>query len=188
MNEFIMHRYPANLLIKPEDFPVPADSVMNCGQAMYKDKTVLLVAAIYRGLVNVKRTGIHIEMSDNRINFQIDPNPLCSGTDFGGDDRFYDRWVIDPHITQIGDEYYICCPGQGTIGPCELLEKSTDFKAAEFLGAEIKDTWLFEDSLTAIETATKIGMPTVGIYDKFNYGQKAPATFLRVLLSTLVAL
>ena len=31
MNEFIMHRYPANLLIKPEDFPVPADSVMNCG-------------------------------------------------------------------------------------------------------------------------------------------------------------
>ena len=52
-----------------------------------------------------------------------------------------------------------------------MLEKSTDFKAAEFLGAEIKDTWLFEDSLTAIETATKIGMPTVGIYDKFNYGQ-----------------
>ena len=39
---------------------------------MYKDKTVLLVAAIYRGLVNVKRTGIHIAMSDNRINFQID--------------------------------------------------------------------------------------------------------------------
>ncbi len=30
MNEFIMHRHPANPLIKPEDFPVPADSVMNC--------------------------------------------------------------------------------------------------------------------------------------------------------------
>lgn len=44
-------------------------------------------------------------------------------------------------------------------------------QAAEFLGAEIKDTWVFEDSLTAIETAAKIGMPTVGIYDKFNYGQ-----------------
>ena len=25
MNEFIMHRHPANPLIKPEDFPVPAD-------------------------------------------------------------------------------------------------------------------------------------------------------------------
>ena len=25
--------------------------------------------------------------------------------------------------------------------------------------------------MTAIETATKIGMHTVGIYDRFNYGQ-----------------
>jgi predicted ThiF/HesA family dinucleotide-utilizing enzyme len=24
----------------------------------------------------------------------------------------------------------------------------------------------------AIETATKIGMPTVGVYDAFNYGQE----------------
>ena len=101
---------------------------------MYKGKTVLLVAAIYRGLVNGKRTGIHIAMSDDGINFQIDPNPLCSGTDFGGDDMFYDCWVIDPHLTQIGDEYYICRPGQGAIDPCELLEKTTDFKTTEFLG------------------------------------------------------
>lgn len=44
-------------------------------------------------------------------------------------------------------------------------------KAAEFLGTEITETWMFEDSLTAIETATKLSMPTVAIYDKFNYGQ-----------------
>ena len=44
-------------------------------------------------------------------------------------------------------------------------------QAVEFLGTEITDTWMFEDSLTAIETATKLGMPTVGIYDKFNFGQ-----------------
>ena len=134
MNEFIMHRHPANPLIKPEDFPVPADSVMNCGQAMYKGKTVLLVAAIYRGLVNGKRTGIHVAMSDDGINFTVDPKPLCSGTDFGGDKMFYDCWVIDPRLTQIGDEYYICRPGQGAIGPCALLEKTTDFKTTEFLG------------------------------------------------------
>ena len=51
--------------------------------------------------------------------------------------------------------------------------------AAEYLGTEIRETWMFEDSLTAIETATKIGMPTVGIYDPHNYGQdriKAIAT------------
>lgn len=44
--------------------------------------------------------------------------------------------------------------------------------ASEFLGEDIKETWVFEDSLVAIETATKIGMPTVGIYDPFNFGQE----------------
>jgi len=59
---------------------------------------------------------------------------------------------------------------------CGAIGKGKDqpdifLQAVEFLGTEIKDTWMFEDSLTAIETATRIGMPTVGIYDKFNYGQ-----------------
>ncbi len=44
-------------------------------------------------------------------------------------------------------------------------------QAAEFLGTAITDTWVFEDSLQAIETVTKLGMPTVGIYDPYNYGQ-----------------
>ena len=44
-------------------------------------------------------------------------------------------------------------------------------QAVDYLGAEISETWMFEDSLTAIETAVRIGMPTVGIYDRFNYGQ-----------------
>ncbi|MBQ4120127.1 MAG: HAD family phosphatase [Clostridia bacterium] len=44
--------------------------------------------------------------------------------------------------------------------------------ASEFLGEEIKDTWVFEDSVVAIETATKIGMSTVAIYDRFNIGQE----------------
>ena len=44
--------------------------------------------------------------------------------------------------------------------------------ASEFLGEELKDTWVFEDSVVAIETATKIGMPTVAIYDRFNFGQE----------------
>lgn len=44
--------------------------------------------------------------------------------------------------------------------------------AKNYLGSEIADTFVFEDSLVAIETAVKIGMPTVGIYDKFNPGQE----------------
>ena len=43
--------------------------------------------------------------------------------------------------------------------------------AADYLGASQSDIWVFEDSLAAIETAAKIGMNTVGIYDSYNYGQ-----------------
>ena len=44
--------------------------------------------------------------------------------------------------------------------------------AKDYLDAGVEDTWVFEDSLTAIKTATKIGMKTVGVYDRFNYGQE----------------
>ena len=44
--------------------------------------------------------------------------------------------------------------------------------ARDFLGEKTEETWVFEDSLVAIETADKIGMPTVGIFDEFNYGQE----------------
>ena len=45
-------------------------------------------------------------------------------------------------------------------------------KACEFLGEKPEETWVFEDSLVAIQTAVKIGMPTVGIYDAYNFGQE----------------
>lgn len=68
------------------------------------------------------------------------------------------------------EEYFI------KVFSCGAIGKGKDapdvfLQAVSFLGTEIKNTWLFEDSLVAIETATKLGMPTVGIYDKFNYGQ-----------------
>ncbi len=43
-------------------------------------------------------------------------------------------------------------------------------KAHEFLGTEKESTWIFEDSVAALETAVKAGYKTVGIYDKFNFG------------------
>ena len=69
-------------------------------------------------------------------------------------------------------KYFLKVFSCGTIGKGKE-EPDIFLQAAEFLGAEIKETWLFEDSLTAIETATKIGMPTVGIYDRYNYGQES---------------
>lgn len=133
MNEFILHRSECNPIVRPEDFPVSADSVMNCGQAMYKGKIVLLIAVIYRGLLNGEKTGIHVGFSEDGIHFQINPEPLCRHTDWCGSVGNFDCWVIDPRLTQIGDTYYIVRPGEGPNGPCALLEKTVDFKTVEFI-------------------------------------------------------
>ena len=44
--------------------------------------------------------------------------------------------------------------------------------ALDFLGTEKDATWIFEDSLVAVDTAAKAGFPTVGIYDKYNEGSE----------------
>lgn len=44
--------------------------------------------------------------------------------------------------------------------------------ALEHLGTPPDETCIFEDSHVAICTAGKLGMKTVGIYDKYNYGQE----------------
>ena len=44
-------------------------------------------------------------------------------------------------------------------------------KALETLGTSVDETCIFEDSHIAICTADTIGIKTVGIYDKYNYGQ-----------------
>ena len=53
-------------------------------------------------------------------------------------------------------------------------------KAMECLGTSADETRIFEDSHIAICTADKLGIKTVGIYDKYNYGQdeiRKTATF-----------
>jgi len=44
-------------------------------------------------------------------------------------------------------------------------------KSMERLGTNAEKTCIFEDSHIAICTADKMGIKTVGIYDKYNYGQ-----------------
>ena len=41
-------------------------------------------------------------------------------------------------------------------------------KALKFLETPISETWVFEDSPLPLKVAKGIGLPTVGIYDKFN--------------------
>lgn len=47
------------------------------------------------------------------------------------------------------------------------------FEAAlEVLGTPREETWVFEDSYVALETAAGIGMPTVGIFDRHAFEQE----------------
>ena len=60
---------------------------------------------------------------------------------------------------------------------CDDIGKGKDqpdiyLYAAKQLGESVENTWVFEDSLVAIETAVKLGMPTVAIYDDNNFGQE----------------
>lgn len=60
---------------------------------------------------------------------------------------------------------------------CADIGKSKDqpdiyLMALDSIGTSVEETWVFEDSHIAIDTADKIGMKTVGIYDKYNYGQE----------------
>ena len=60
---------------------------------------------------------------------------------------------------------------------CAEIGKGKDepdiyLKAIAYLGTETEETCVFEDSHIAIKTANKIGAKTVGIYDKYNYGQE----------------
>ena len=72
--------------------------------------------------------------SSDGIHFEIDPRP-CFFRDpekvFGE----YDNHPIDNRITKIGDEYYICRPGNSPRGCVGLLYKTPDFR--EFTPVDI---------------------------------------------------
>lgn len=55
--------------------------------------------------------------------------------------------------------------------------------ALDFLGTDISETYVFEDSLLALETSKKAGFKTVGIFDKNNpYSQAQIAKFSDILI------
>ena len=41
--------------------------------------------------------------------------------------------------------------------------------ALDYLGTAKESTWIFEDSIVAIETAVNAGFHTVGVYDQYNF-------------------
>ena len=60
---------------------------------------------------------------------------------------------------------------------CATIGKGKDqpdiyLQALEFLGTAAEETWVFEDSLVALETAASLGMPLVAVYDPNNFGHE----------------
>ncbi len=87
--------------------------------------------------------------------------------------------LVESALEHCGIRHYF-----DTVFSCGVLGKGKDtpdiyLMAMEYLGEDMDHTWVFEDAFVAIQTATGIGMPTVGIYDPYNPYQdqiKAMAT------------
>ena len=80
-----------------------------------------------------------------------------------------DRKLIDLALEHCGIKKYF-----SHIVSCSEMGKGKDepdvyLKAMALLGIPVESTCVFEDSHIAIQTASDIGMKTVGIYDENNY-------------------
>lgn len=65
---------------------------------------------------------------------------------------------------------------------CEDVGKNKSFPdvflaALDRLGTPKEETWVFEDSITALQTAKKAGFHTVGVYDRNNDRQEQVAAY-----------
>lgn len=86
---------------------------------------------------------------------------LASATEKADVERCLKRFGIDKYF----DCVISCCEvGRSKAFPDIFIA------AQKSLGTAMNETWVFEDSLGAIKTASKAGFKTVGIFDKFNYG------------------
>jgi predicted GH43/DUF377 family glycosyl hydrolase len=128
LNEFGLQRHPANPIIKPSDFP-GADAVFNCGQTMWRDKTILLVAVVLR---HDPVPRMHVAESLDGVRFTIRPEPFITRSTLP-DIKPLDGWPIDPRITHMPEDdcYYIIRPGNSSWGCVSILGRTRDWERYE---------------------------------------------------------
>ncbi len=126
INEHVMHRYGGNPIITPSMFP-DALATFNCGQTMYKGKTVLLLP-VQR--MNNQVPSIHLATSEDGIHFDISEKPVITRSE-----KFHnlDLWPIDPRVSYVpeDDMYYIIRPMNSSWGQIDLLMRTKDFETFE---------------------------------------------------------
>lgn len=82
-----------------------------------------------------------------------------------------------PELIKLAMEHCGLTPFFSRVFSCGDLGKGKDepdifLAACKHLRVKPQDTWVFEDSLTAIRTASDLGMKTVAVYDRYNFGQE----------------
>lgn len=88
---------------------------------------------------------------------------IASGTEMSFIELALDRCGLRKYFSRV----FSCCDiKKGKEQPDIYL------MAQQALGEKAEDIWVFEDSLTAIETVQRLGMHTVALYDRNNYGQE----------------
>lgn len=128
LKEYGLKRYGNNPILTPKDFPKAA-AVFNCGQTMYKGKTILLVAIM---LTDSSMPRIHVAESEDGISFTIRKEPFITQSNLPNI-KYLDNWVIDPRVTYFPEEdvYYIIRPGNSENGCVAILGKTKDFESYE---------------------------------------------------------
>jgi len=126
--EFGLKRYEGNPIISPKDFP-GASAVFNCGQTMYKGKTILLLAVKLR---HVATPMMHVAESEDGIHFTIRKEPFITRSTKEHITHL-DCWPIDPRVTYFeeDDVYYIMRPGNSDAGCVAFLGKTKDWETYE---------------------------------------------------------
>ena len=85
---------------------------------------------------------------------------VASATDLRFLEIVIARFSLEKYFVKI----FSCCDvGRGKEYPDVFLA------AHEYLGTPKESTWIFEDSIVALRTASKAGFNTVGIYDSYTF-------------------
>jgi beta-1,4-mannooligosaccharide/beta-1,4-mannosyl-N-acetylglucosamine phosphorylase len=121
-------RYGNNPIFSPANVP-NSKAVFNCGQTMYKGKTILLVPIVPE---MPDGTQMHVAESFDGIHFTMRDKPLIEKSRHPIFSKV-DGNIIDPRVTYFEEDkcFYIMRPCNSAWGCCEILGKTTDFETYE---------------------------------------------------------
>ena len=94
------------------------------------------------------------------------------------------RDLLEVAVEKFGLDRYV-----SSIFSCAEIGRGKEYPdvyvmAHEFLGTPKESTWVFEDSVVALETAARAGYPTVGIYDPYNFQPERVAAISTEYIAT----